>query len=124
MLQYVDNMNVMYVALTRARECMEVIAALPEGKLEALEGLGQVKTEVDTDLRPLANFADILYWYAHAYGKDAGFVPVEAEEDAAPAYERKSFIYGQIPVAEKKEDNGNVSSVATEFFQWGALHIK
>ena len=118
LLQYVDNMNVMYVALTRARECMEVIAALPEGKLEALEGLGQVKKKVDTDLRPLANFADILYWYAHAYGKDAGFVPVEAEEDAAPAYERKCFIYGQIPVAEKKEDNGTVSSVATEFSSW------
>ena len=116
LLQYVDNMNVMYVALTRARECMEVIAALPEGKQEALEGLGQVKKDADAGLSPLANFADILYWYAHAYGKDAGLAPVEVEEDAA--YERKIFICGQIPAAEKKEETDGVSSVATEFCSW------
>lgn len=120
LLQYIDNMNVIYVAMTRARECMEVISALPEGKCDKLEGLGQIKekesAEEKTDLAPLSTFADILYWYAHAYGKDAGIVPVEQEPDAP--YEKKSFAYGEIPVAEQKEEKSDEKSVSAEFCSW------
>lgn len=119
LLQYVDNVNVIYVAMTRARECMEVIAALPE-KSANLEGLGQIKekegVEEKVDLAPLGNFADILYWYAHAYGKDASLVPVEQEPDAS--YERKSFSYGEMPVAEQKEEESDEKTVSAEFCSW------
>jgi ATP-dependent exoDNAse (exonuclease V) beta subunit len=53
LLQYVDNMNVVYVALTRAKECMEIISALPE--------------EGDKD------FSQLLYWYACKHGEKLGF---------------------------------------------------
>ena len=53
LLQYVDNMNVVYVALTRAKECMEIISALPE--------------EGDKD------FSQLLHWYACKHGEELGF---------------------------------------------------
>ncbi|MBR5833158.1 MAG: UvrD-helicase domain-containing protein [Bacteroidales bacterium] len=127
LLQYIDNMNVIYVAMTRAKECMEVIASFPK-KPEALEGLGQIDEKEGagekTNLAPLTTFSDILYWYAHAYGKEAKLVPVEQEpadevsEDVAPAYERKSFIYGEIPVAEQKEEKTDEKPVSAAFCSW------
>lgn len=54
LLQYVDNMNVVYVAFTRAKECMEIISALPE--------------EGDRD------FSQLLHWYACGHGEELGFI--------------------------------------------------
>ena len=126
LLQYVDNINVVYVALTRARECMEVIAALPE-KSEVLEGLGQIKDaqnhgeDAEMDLDALETFADILYWYAHAYGKDAGLLPVEdAHQEAEQEQEvaSKSFVYGELLQAEQKEEVDDVLSMPAQFCSW------
>lgn len=97
LLQYVDNVNVVYVAFTRARECMEIIAELPpEGMREA------------ADLSAADNFSHILYWYAHNHGKESGFVP-EGEQ---------SFVYGEIPQAKQKAEDAYSLSMDTTFCSW------
>ena len=108
LLQYVDNLNVAYVAFTRAKECMEIVAALPEnGKCKDFDGMG--------------NFSDLLYWYAQSHGCDLGFAPVsvavkEDEEEQEPVFE--SYVYGGIPeVTEKDEEDGEIP-VPAEFGSW------
>lgn len=117
LLQYVDNVNVLYVALTRARECMDVISAMPEDRRGVLEGLGEIK---DCDTSVFDNCADILCWYAYTYGKDLGMVPVEStptdEEDSA-GYEKMIFTYGDVTKAEQKEEEQTASFPAS-FCSW------
>jgi ATP-dependent exoDNAse (exonuclease V) beta subunit len=57
-LQQVDNINTIYVAMTRAALGMHLIAKIPSAKcLKAVE---------DGDVTEFADFSQILYWFASA----------------------------------------------------------
>jgi hypothetical protein len=90
LLQYVDNLNVVYVALTRAKECMEIISAMPEEVGE-----------------PFKDFSQILYWYALKHGEKLGF----RQED-------QSFIYGEIPQKKKDDKSDGIKSLRADFCSW------
>ena len=63
-LQQVDNINTLYVAMTRASLGMHVIAQLPSTKcLNAVQ---------DDDLSQFTDFSQILYWFASASGRVPG----------------------------------------------------
>ena len=64
-LQMVDNINTLYVALTRAVLGMHVIAKTPSAK--CLKG----------DFSSFADFSQLLYWYVSE--QDAGFDMIEEE---------------------------------------------
>lgn len=107
LLQFVDNVNVVYVALTRARECMEIITELPsEG--DSLE------------VASLDNFSKILYWYVQSHGQELGFVPVEMSqsEEEEPASELQSFVYGEIPQASQEAWYDGLIPMPTRFCSW------
>lgn len=107
LLQFVDNVNVVYVALTRARECMEIIADLPsEGDI--------------LDVASMDNFSKILYWYAHSCGAELGLVPVEILEsdDDEPEQVVRSFIYGEIPQAKQHAEDDGLIPMQTRFHSW------
>lgn len=89
LLQYVDNLNVVYVALTRAKECMEIISALPEE-------VGSIK-----------DFSQILYKYALKEGADLGFVQ-----------DGQDFTYGEIPQKVKKDEKTEIKSLEADFCSW------
>lgn len=90
LLQYVDNMNVVYVALTRAKECMEIISAMPE------------KTD-----GPFEDFSQILHWYALKHGEKLGF----SQED-------QNFVYGEIPVKKKEDEEEGMKPLHADFCSW------
>ena len=94
LLQYVDNMNVVYVALTRAKECMEIIAELP--------------SEETLDIPALDDFSKILYWYAQAHGDELGLV---AEEET-------SFVYGEVPCAKQDAEDDGMIPLPAQFNSW------
>ena len=107
-MQYVDNINVVYVALTRAAEFMEVIAALPEGMKDAVkEGSYEVTTVKD--------FSQLLYWYTHNKGLDLGFVAEGLNPDDPDA---ESYIYGSLPHHETKSENEVIKSLPSRFCSW------
>ena len=56
-LQYIDNLNIFYVALTRAKYGLEVIAEMPAKKV--LEAFSKKKGSV-----PYTNLSHVLYGYA------------------------------------------------------------
>ena len=104
LLQYVDNVNVLYVALTRARECMEIIAEIPGEKYETFE-----------------TFADVLYWYANEGGEEIGLSEVkmeETEDGSEQECEVRSFIYGEVPQAEQKVESDGLVPMQAAFHSW------
>lgn len=107
LLQYVDNLNVVYVAMTRAKECMEIVASLPED--------GKCK-----DVKDMDNFSDILYWYANKHGEKLGLVAASAEkaEGGEPEYAVETYVYGTIPEVEKTDEEENEVSLHAAFCSW------
>ncbi len=72
-MQAVDAINMFYVATTRARKGMTIIAQMPSDKyLDALE------KGSDTDIKDMSR---ILYAYLMQSGKEAGFSDVPAHAD-------------------------------------------
>ena len=61
-LQYVDNMNTLYVAMTRPALGMHLIASRPSAT--CLKALGK------KDLTKFSDLSQILYWYASELGKE------------------------------------------------------
>ena len=55
-LQHVDNMNVLYVAMTRPVSGMHIIARTPSAKCR--------KAVEDGDVSSFTDFSQLLYWYA------------------------------------------------------------
>lgn len=106
LLQYVDNMNVVYVALTRAKECMEIIAEKPTG--------------ANMDIAALDDFSKILYWYANVHGPELGLVEEEKQEDFEDeeAPQMQSFVYGAIGQAEQEADDDGMISMPAVFNSW------
>ena len=128
LLQFVDNVNVVYVALTRAKECMEIIAELPSDDISnVIKGIGQFKEKDGRkgeyealDMASLDDFSKILYWYAHSYGSELGFVPVETSacEEDEPEQQIQSFVYGEIPQARQDNEEDGLIPMSTEFCSW------
>ena len=93
-LQQVDNMNTIYVAMTRAALGMHIIAQVPSAKcMKALD---------DGDLTSFGDFSQILYWFMRHSGRLEG-VRASAEDAAV------RFDIGELPdfrTFRKKEDGG------------------
>lgn len=102
MLQFVDNVNVVYVALTRAKECMEIISALPE------EDFCSAAQNGDFDCSAVKDFSQILYWYAHKHGEGLGF-RVDDNSD---------FVYGEIPEKKTGCVDDSFLSLPADFCSW------
>ena len=116
LLQYVDNVNVLYVALTRARECMEIIAEDPGERCDRLK----VKDMDVLDLSAFENFADVLYWYANVHGEELGMLELkedQAEEDTRE-FEQECFVYGELPQAERKPEEDSHLPMTAGFHSW------
>lgn len=94
-LQYVDNFNIMYVAMTRAVKGMRIIAGMPSaGFVRAVDGGGEVA---------YSDFSQALYHFARMVS--LGF-PIPGTGNLSPlcgfrAEEGEdgvlSFIYGELP---------------------------
>lgn len=108
MMQYVDNINVVYVALTRAAEFMEVIAALPEDIKDAVKEGKYGETAVK-------DFSQLLYWYAHGKGESLGFVAGSLNPDDPEA---ESYIYGSVPCHEASAEDELAGSLPSRFCSW------
>ncbi len=72
LLQYIDNINTFYVAMTRPSKGLTVIA--------------------DIESKPESNFAGILHRYLDEYGQGAGF-EMESDESAGTVVFRKGELY-------------------------------
>ncbi len=94
-LQQVDNINTLYVAMTRAACGMHIIAKKPSAKfLDALE---------DGNVPSFSDFSQILYWFADTAARTKD---VPGNEDLmAP------FAVGKTVVVETEEDGNEKESV-------------
>ena len=81
--QYIDNINIFYVALTRAVKGMHVIAAAPSATF--------MKSK-DKDIPQYADFSNILYVYMDRFGVKSGFTAERDEDTGALCYKK-----GEIP---------------------------
>jgi ATP-dependent exoDNAse (exonuclease V) beta subunit len=77
-LQQVDNINILYVAMTRAAQGMHIIAKTPSSKFLTAMGEGPVSQ--------FSDFSQILYYYAAESG-----MTVTKEDDSA------RFTFGEMP---------------------------
>ena len=82
-LQLVDNINTLYVALTRAVLGMHIIAKTPSAK--CLKG----------DFSSFADFSQILYWYVSDYSKDF----LQTQDDGT-----MRFDIGEMPEFDRYRD--------------------
>ena len=81
-LQHVDNMNTLYVAMTRPALGMHLIASsLPAKCMKALE---------KGDLSQFADLSQILYWYASSLCPKGDMVHVAGDDNEA--FETGSFV--------------------------------
>ena len=81
-LQYVDNMNTLYVAMTRPALGMHLIASTPSAKcLKALDA---------GDLTQFADMSQILYWYASSLCMEGDMV--RSADEAAERFDIGSFV--------------------------------
>ena len=122
LLQFVDNVNVIYVALTRAREYMEIIAQQPEDdKSSSLKSIGKIDSHEASDLDSMDNFSDILYWYAHSYGDELGLIAdneAEVADEENQESAKESFVYGDIPQARVSAEENEGVPVQMTFCSW------
>ena len=91
LMQYIDGINLFYVALTRAVKGMHVIAGMPSS--------GFLKTE-KADVPDFRDMSQILYVYLHRYGTAFGFREGEYRSEDVP----ESFRFGDMP--ESWDENG------------------
>ena len=106
-MQYVDNVNVVYVAFTRAKDHMEIISSLPEDVRDAVGN--------DTyDGTAAKNFSQILYGYACNAGKNLGFV----RDDSLSAGEAECFLYGEMSFHESVPEETDMIPVHAGFCSW------
>lgn len=102
LMQYVDNINVLYVALTRAAECMEIVSAVPQ------EEVCEAVRDGMYDKGMVKDFSELLYWYALNDGMRLGFV-----EDG-----EESFVYGQIPCRKAESEEAAMIPLSARFCSW------
>lgn len=100
LMQYVDNVNVVYVAFTRAAEVMHILAEKPE------EGAA------------LTDFSKILYRYVETVGRNVGMEEV-MDSELDPSEERH-FILGSIPQSERRYESASepILKLPASFSSW------
>lgn len=105
LMQYVDNVNILYVALTRAKAYMDVVAALPE----KLPTVASAK-----------NFAQIIYRFAEIKGKELGMTKVlpEGEEGEAVGLACTRYVYGNVPDKKQRDEKSEIMPMSSEFCSW------
>ena len=84
LMQYIDNLNVFYVALTRAVKGMHIIAESPSDAF--------LQT-VDNEIPDCKNMSHVLYAYIHKHGVSAGFRQGDKVDDGVS----ESFSKGVMP---------------------------
>lgn len=93
LLQQVDNINILYVAMTRAVNGMYMIASHPSAKC--------LKAISDGDLTQFSNFSQILYWFVSSSAGISGIVR-SADVDGT-----LTFTYGNyVPHCQGTKPNG------------------
>ena len=95
--QYIDNINIFYVAMTRAVKGMHVIAARPSDNFLDYK---------DREVPPYGNFSSILYVYMDRYGVKSGFTARRDEETGVLSYEK-----GEMPAFKASEDKNIAGTV-------------
>ena len=102
LMQYIDNLNIFYVALTRAVKGMHVIAEYPSAAF--------LKT-VENEVPDSRNMSHVLYSYIRRYGVQAGFREGDLRSEDIP----ESFRKGDMPDFSdgKKTDEGRQSLVSS-----------
>ena len=80
-LQYIDGINVFYVALTRPVYGLKVIAVAPPEKVRA--AVGRRREEEDAPLPDYKDMSQILYGWLNT-AKDTGFRQLPPREDELP----------------------------------------
>ena len=93
LMQYIDNLNIFYVALTRAVRGMHIIADIPTKRL--METL-------DSDVPAYSGMSHILYTYLHRNGVKAGFRAAGDTEEGVAA----SFVRGEMQEKPQAENTG------------------
>ncbi len=101
-LQQVDNINTIYVAMTRAAYGMHLIAKMPSAKcLKAIE---------NGDLTQFTDFSQILYWFADRSVKD-GDVPGNRELES-PFSMKMTSEAGEDEAGSIRFDVGDIADSA------------
>ena len=90
LLQYIDNINTYYVALTRASKGMTIISGLPK-----------------KDSTSFADFSQILHAYLDECGEAAGFVKEEADDGEGCIF-RKGGFFDYSGMDRKNEDGEKI----------------
>ena len=103
LMQYIDNLNIFYVALTRAVKGMHVIAEYPSASfLKSME-----KGAPDS-----RNMSHVLYSYIHEAGVRTGFREGELKSEDIP----ESFVTGEMPsFASGQADAGGKPSLQSSY---------
>ncbi len=105
LMQYVDNLNVMYVALTRASGAMTMIAPMPSG-IELTED-GYMADEMK-----FSGFSQWTLAYLAGNGSDLGFTMERAEEDGTVTFRK-----GELPEP-VHEETLSAAVMRTAFESW------
>ncbi len=82
-MQYIDNLNIFYVAFTRAVKGMHIIAAKPSGTL--MKSLGNV-------IPAISDMSHVLYVYLDRNGVQSGFRVEDSHEEAG----RETWRLGEM----------------------------
>ena len=105
LMQYVDNINVLYVALTRASDAMTLISPMPSG-VELSEG-GCLADE-----SKFTGFAQWTLAYLASHCDELGFVREDSQDDSFVTFRKGSF-----PEAVHEEKNSSCL-MRTSFDSW------
>ncbi len=110
--QYVDNINLLYVALTRAAKGMYIIAETPTKDVLAYSGGPWPK---------FSRFSHALYLFAAAGG--AGLQPYVAADDPDAAGEEapefcQTFRVGRMPVLDHGKVDSEITDIAAHYPSW------
>ena len=114
-LQYVDNLNTVYVALTRASEGMILISRTPSASfMSKLDG---------GDTPPFSDFSQILYWFSHISCSSSGqLVPSDGESVRMVRVDEEDgsvrFSCGQVIPSGKKGDVSDIQSIPSGYPSW------
>ena len=102
--QYIDNINIFYVALTRAVKGMHIIAAAPSRAF--------MKSK-DAPVPPYGNFSHILYCWLDRFGAMSGFSAGKDGDEGAVTFEK-----GPMPVFSVSSDAVSDSVLPSSFMSW------
>lgn len=104
-MQYVDNINILYVAFTRASHAMTIISRMPSGVELADDGYSG-------DSNAFTGFAQWTFAYLASKGEKLGFKRSVDEENGSV-----SFVKGELPEIEHKDER-MADVMVTSFCSW------